>query len=66
MNGVKIGDKVYRKPLTITGLDTKTLIRMPGTVVWVHPEGRFHVVEFQLGGGAVRECFMGVDLECCC
>ena len=43
---VHIGDIVERKPVTFgNSPDGKTqLIR--GTVVYVHPLGRFHVVEF--------------------
>ena len=32
-----------------------------GVVVYVHPQGRYHTVEFDLLGGKVRESFMGVD-----
>lgn len=64
MSAVQVGDAVVREPVTITGLDSKKTQRMRGTVVWVHPEGRFHVVAFQTGGGALRECFWGVEREC--
>ena len=43
-------------PAPATG-DAKNAQTMRGAVVWVHPAGRFHVVEFEKG---VRESFMGV------
>ena len=52
---VQVGDVVYRKPISFSDSDAQT---MRGTVVWVHPAGRFHVVEFEKG---VRESFMGVQ-----
>ena len=30
---------------------------MWGTVVWVHPEGRFYVAEFDFDGFKVREAY---------
>lgn len=34
---------------------------MMGTVIYVHPEGRFHTVEFEMRSGrTVRESFCGV------
>lgn len=62
MSTVHVGSAVVRKPVTLTGLDPKQTLRMRGRVVWVHPAGRFHVVEFMTPGGPLRECFMGVDL----
>lgn len=61
---VKVGDRVSRVCVTLTGqdgMDAARSARMTGRVVWVHPKGRYHVVEFALGGGTVRECFMGVE-----
>ena len=54
---VQVGDVVYRKPISFSDSDAKNAQTMRGTVVWVHPAGRFHVVEFEKG---VRESFMGV------
>lgn len=31
--------------------------RMTGTVVFIHPERRFYIVEFERGGRRWRECF---------
>lgn len=54
---VRVGDVVYRKPASFSDSDAKNAQTMRGTVVWVHPTGRFHVVEFEKG---VRESFAGV------
>lgn len=55
---VQVGDVVYRKPISFSDNNAKNAQTMRGTVVWVHPAGRFHVVEFEKG---VRESFMGVQ-----
>lgn len=34
--------------------------KMPGTVIYIHPEGRFHTVRFETG---IRECFYGTSYE---
>ena len=34
---------------------------MRGTVVYSHPQGRFHTVAFQTPGGIIRESFLGVE-----
>ena len=54
---VQVGDVVYRKPVSFSDSDAKNAQTMRGAVVWVHPAGRFHVVEFEKG---VRESFAGV------
>ena len=33
---------------------------MTGKVTYIHPRGRYHLVEFETWGGTVRECFQGV------
>ena len=47
---VHIGDRVSRKPQTFPkNIDaTPGEAMMEGVVVYVHPRGRFHVVEFPL------------------
>ena len=55
---VRVGDTVQRRPVSFSDSDAKNAQTMRGTVVWVHPAGRFHVVEFEKG---VRESFMGVQ-----
>jgi hypothetical protein len=64
---VKVGQRVTRTPKTIGVLDdtnfgTKLQAKpMRGVVVYVHPKGRFHVVEFEnLKGEKIRETFDGV------
>lgn len=64
---MKIGDKVVRTPHTVgEGMPVGTICSegagkpMRGTVVWIHPKGRFHVVEFDVCGRKLRESFLGV------
>lgn len=54
---VCIGDIVMRKPISFSEGDAKNASLMRGKVVWIHPKGRFHVVEFENG---IRESFHGV------
>lgn len=56
---MNVGDKIKRP---VTGLyneqfRTKTAGSMTGTVVWIHPLGRFLVAEFHLGEMRLRECY---------
>lgn len=60
---VHVGDMVKRKPITFSDSDKKDAGWMIGRVVWIHPLGRFHVVEFGEGRRAVRESFMGVGVH---
>lgn len=59
---LKIGDKV-RKPLTALytdgpiGTTSKVHPYHWGTVVWIHPAGRYYLAAFPVMGGTVRECF---------
>lgn len=60
---VKVGDRVTRRPVSFTDSTdgSKAAREMSGAVVYVHPQGRYHVVEFGRGGDrAVRESFPGV------
>lgn len=62
---MRIGQRVKRRPVTFSS-SSEDNERWPakvmeGTVVYIHPKGRFHVVEFQLPGGKVRESFLGVE-----
>lgn len=58
---VQLGERVRRRPKTFTcSIDKGATRAMEGLVVFVHPEGRFHVVEFQTLGGPVRESFAGI------
>ena len=62
---MRVGEKVVRVPLTISDFDPKTMKRiirpLRGRVTYIHPRGRYHVVEFNTPGGPVRECFLGVE-----
>ena len=61
---MKIGRKVQRYPETIYERDgEKNTPKRPmtGRVVYIHPKGRFHIVEFELRGGKVQESFQGVE-----
>lgn len=57
---MKLGNKVMRLPETFTdsGEDKRSLRR---PVVYIHPKGHYHTVEFELNGGHVRESFKGVS-----
>ncbi len=54
---VRVGDTVQRRPISFSDSDAKNARLLRGTVIYVHPAGRFHVVEFEKG---VRESFTGV------
>jgi hypothetical protein len=69
---VNVGDKVSRSPVTFSPDRDELLLKktasmdsfheawqITGTVVYVHPQGRYHIVEFDMPGGKVREAFMG-------
>ena len=60
---MELGDRVKRVPETF-GLSEHTgpgaRPALTGTVVYIHPKGRYHTVEFILRGGRVRESFPGV------
>lgn len=59
---MKNGQKVRRVPLSLTQTadNGKQEHRpMTGKVVYIHPEGRYYVVAFEMRGGIVRECFEG-------
>ena len=66
---MKLGDKVMRLPETFTdsGEDKRSLRRpvadppLEARVVYIHPKGHYHTVEFELNGGHVRESFKGVS-----
>lgn len=68
---LRIGQKVTRTPRTIEtmafgdGRAVGTVLRpkpLSGLVVYLHPKGRFHVVEFTNAKGVkMRETFDGVN-----
>lgn len=59
---MKIGDRVTRNTITMSDSSkTENKKTMTGTVVYIHPEERYHVVEFAFPYGAVRESFYGAE-----
>lgn len=62
---MKIGQKVVRIPETFYLGDLKghqaEKRAISGRVAYIHPEGRYHMVEFETLGGIIRECFSGVS-----
>lgn len=61
---MKLGKIVTRYPQSFRETDgERNAPRKPmkGKVVYIHPLGRYHVVEFELRGGPVRESFLGVN-----
>lgn len=59
---MKLGEKVVRMPETFRdyGEESRTPRAVAGRVTYIHPRGRFHMVEFETPGGVLRECFLGV------
>lgn len=57
---LRIGDIVIRKPATLRDSDGSKSRAMRGRVIYIHPKGRYHVVEFGEPLYAVRESFVGV------
>lgn len=57
---VHIGDTVFRKPVTLD-FTNEERAGLYGKVIFIHPQGRFHTVEFSFGAGKLRECFFGID-----
>ena len=57
-----VGDIVKRKSFAMKGdfdFSSSDKTPMEGKVIYIHPEGRFYIVEFTVRGGTVRECFFG-------
>lgn len=57
-----VGDIVRRKSFALQGnfdFSSGEKTPMEGKVIYIHPEGRFYIVEFKVRGGTVRECFLG-------
>lgn len=51
---MQVGETVH-KPLTdiMSGSSNTPRPKFTGRVVWVHPQGRFYLAEFQLPGGII-------------
>lgn len=55
---VEVGETVWRTPVgfhEMIGPGHQTKQRFKGRVIYVHPEGRYHRVVFDLPGGRVIE-----------
>ena len=62
---LEVGMEVVRIPQSIYETDGKgkgDRRPMRRRVVYIHPRGLFHTVEFQTRGGAVKESFQGVEV----
>lgn len=53
---ITLGERVRRLAISMS----KEPKPMEGRVVYIHPRGRFHTVEFPTMGGPVRESFAGI------
>lgn len=62
---VKLGDRRTVRPVTMDGHDKGKPRPLTGTVVYIHPAGRFCVLEFEVGhhGQRLRESFQLVEGE---
>ena len=62
---VKLGDRRTVRPVTLDGHDKGKPRPLTGTVVYIHPAGRFCVLEFEVGyhGQRLRESFQLVEGE---
>lgn len=60
---MEVGDKVTRYPTTFENTEKNLAERkmrpLTGTVIYIHPQKRFHVVEFEVRGVKFRESFQG-------
>lgn len=59
---VQAGDTVHIAPVSFSTAEFPGGHSPPrkGRVAWVHPKGRFYLVEFPVGSQVIRECFQGV------
>ena len=60
---LKLGDKVRRLPFIHIDESGHRIVGTKewGTVVYIHPAGRYHVVRFDYPGGSYRESYWGVE-----
>ena len=61
---MKVGEIVARHPITISTLPNRydTVEPMQGVIVYIHPQNRYHTVEFRSGNSVFRESFSMYDL----
>lgn len=59
---LKIGDTVWRVPSTnVDELGRNINKPFKSTVVYIHPKGRYHEVQFDFPGGSFRESYYGTE-----
>ena len=62
---LQIGEYVQRVPVSFDSPfvegSTHQRAAVTGRICYIHPLGRYHVVEFQGRSGVVREAFPGVE-----
>lgn len=54
---IKIGDTVRKRLTGMLSPKDAPPPKMPGTVIWIHPQRRFYIAEFRIGNVKIRECF---------
>lgn len=61
---MRIGETVIRHPITTSFIPHRydMVDPMQGVVVYIHPTGRYHTVEFRVGNNVFRESFCQYDL----
>lgn len=62
---MNIGERVVRHPITCYAVPPRPDFARPreGTIVYIHPQGRYHTVEFEdESGRKFRESFSKYDL----
>ena len=62
---LEIGQEVVRTQETIFDEEAHgKAIRRPmrGRVEYIHPQGRFHIVAFEVRGKTIKETFQGVEV----
>lgn len=61
---VKVGDQGrYVMTLDEKNAGKGMEVSRIGRVIWIHPKGRFHLVEFSGPGWKLRECYPGTEAE---
>lgn len=60
---VRLGQKVKRTPSWHFkgGYNEANTPKLSGYVRYIHPNGRYYMVEFPVRDGVIRECYIGMD-----
>ncbi len=61
---MEVGQLIFRHPITCMAYPDRYDMAEPmiGKIVYIHPQGRYHTVEFYCDGYTFRECFSQYDL----